>query len=127
MAGFNSSIFAYGQTGAGKTHTMMGEACASEAGGLHPDCGLTLRVFAALFRAIEDVERGEGPQTLRYRISCSFLEIYNEEITDLLAPGPALQIRDGDVKRGVYVQDLSEHNVLNGEALERRGEGGLGV
>ncbi|KAL6784692.1 hypothetical protein ACKKBF_B02815 [Auxenochlorella protothecoides x Auxenochlorella symbiontica] len=115
MAGFNSSIFAYGQTGAGKTHTMMGEACASEAGGLHPDCGLTLRVFAALFRAIEDVERGEGPQTLRYRISCSFLEIYNEEITDLLAPGPALQIRDGDVKRGVYVQDLSEHNVLNAD------------
>jgi hypothetical protein len=45
----------------------------------------------------------------------SFLEIYNELITDLLRPASSgLNIRDGDIKRGVYVEDLSETNVLNG-------------
>lgn len=44
----------------------------------------------------------------------SYLEIYNEVITDLLKPAStALQIRDGDIKRGVYVEELSETNVLN--------------
>ena len=45
----------------------------------------------------------------------SYCEIYNEEITDLLAPASSgLQIRDGDPHRGVYVEDLSEHVAVNG-------------
>jgi hypothetical protein len=42
--------------------------------------------------------------------------VYNEELSDLLAPagGPALQIRDGDQHVGVYVDGLSEHTVVNG-------------
>ena len=47
--------------------------------------------------------------------ACSYAEIYNEEITDLLAPGgSSLQIRDGDAHRGVYVEDLSDHAAVNG-------------
>lgn len=47
--------------------------------------------------------------------ACSYAEIYNEEITDLLAPGGSgLQIRDGDAHRGVYVEDLSDHAAVNG-------------
>jgi len=43
------------------------------------------------------------------------LEIYNEVITDLLRPtSSGLNIRDGDIKRGVYVEDLSETYVVNG-------------
>ncbi|KAL4525440.1 hypothetical protein Ndes2437A_g03901 [Nannochloris sp. 'desiccata'] len=54
--------------------------------------------------------------TLRYSVKCSFLEIYNEEVTDLLAPSSTgLQIRDGDLKKGVYVQGLSETEVLNAD------------
>jgi kinesin family protein 15 len=48
------------------------------------------------------------------------LEIYNEVITDLINPaGTNLQIRE-DIKRGCYVEDLSEHTVQNGKpALHR--------
>ena len=119
IAGFNSTIFAYGQTGSGKTYTMMGTIERSEHGELHQESGLIPRVFEALFAAIAERERSAavsgGGSSLRYSVKCSFLEIYNEEITDLLDPSATgLQIRDGDAKRGVYVQGLSETEVLNG-------------
>jgi hypothetical protein len=58
----------------------------------------------------------------------SFLEIYNEVITDLLRPcSTGLNIRDGDIKRGVYVEDLSETNVLNGACLAHVGQGDRGA
>lgn len=125
MAGFNSSIFAYGQTGSGKTHTMLGSTDRRPDGSLEASCGLAPRIFDALFTAIAQHEqasnerRRKGAQTtVRYSVRCSFLEIYNEEVTDLLRPtASGLQIRDGDLKRGVYVQGLSETEVLNGERL----------
>ena len=53
-------------------------------------------------------------QDKRYACRCSFLQIYNEAITDLLAPGAgSLQLRE-DTRRGSYVEGLSEHVVLNG-------------
>jgi kinesin family member 15 len=116
IAGFNTSIFCYGQTGSGKTHTMIGVADRTEDGALVEESGLTLRVFEALFARISDEEQAKGHETVRYSVKCSFLEIYNEEISDLLVPAAVgLQIRDGDIKRGVYVQNLSETEVLNGE------------
>lgn len=123
MDGFNSTIFAYGQTGSGKTHTMMGSSCRdAETGELDREAGLIPRVFDALFAAIEEREgacksQGEDAgESVRYCVKCSFLEIYNEEITDLLDPSlTGLQIRDGDEKRGVYVQGLSENEVLNAD------------
>ena len=119
MDGFNSTIFAYGQTGSGKTYTMMGEILRREDGSLHAESGLIPRVFDSLFTAIEEKERGTSvsgkDDTVRYSVKCSFLEIYNEEITDLLDPSASgFQIRDGDTARGVYVQGLSEKEVLNG-------------
>lgn len=118
MAGFNTSIFAYGQTGSGKTYTMLGDVARESDGSLSPDCGLVPRVFEALFAAIalreQMTARGSSASSLRYSVKCSFLEIYNEEVTDLLNPAATgLQIRDGDLKRGIYVQGLSENEVLN--------------
>lgn len=121
LAGFNTSIFAYGQTGSGKTHTMLGNLERGSDGPtrLSPDCGLIPRVFEALFAAIaerEQMQRSTTSGTLRYSVKCSFLEIYNEEVTDLLTPSSTgLQIRDGDLKKGVYVQGLSETEVLNAD------------
>lgn len=121
LAGFNTSIFAYGQTGSGKTHTMLGDLGRGNDGTnrLSPGCGLIPRVFEALFAAIaerEQMQRCTTAGTLRYSVKCSFLEIYNEEVTDLLAPSSTgLQIRDGDLKKGVYVQGLSETEVLNAD------------
>jgi kinesin family protein 15 len=112
MEGFNSSIFAYGQTGSGKTYTMWGPTYDSS-GDQFPnkDRGLTPRVFEQLFSCIEEEEAKNIDKQLHYQCRCSFLEIYNEQITDLLEPNQRnLQIRE-DTKTGVYVENLTEEYV----------------
>ncbi|KAL4192544.1 hypothetical protein AMTRI_Chr06g172520 [Amborella trichopoda] len=112
LAGFNSSIFAYGQTGSGKTYTMWGPANAlvnEHSPGIQQ--GLTPRVFECLFARIQEEQVKHSDKQLNYQLRCSFLEIYNEQITDLLDPnGRNLQIRE-DVKSGVYVENLTEELV----------------
>lgn len=57
----------------------------------------------------------QGRDQVRYSVKCSFLEIYNETITDLLKPGSGnLNLRE-DMKRGCYVDNLTEQIVLNGK------------
>ncbi|XP_058209055.1 kinesin-like protein KIN-12C isoform X4 [Rhododendron vialii] len=110
MSGYNSCMFAYGQTGSGKTHTMMGEICQMD-GKLNEDCGITPRIFEYLFTRISEEEEGRRDERLNYSCKCSFLEIYNEQITDLLEPSSSnLQLRE-DLKKGVYVENLTEHSV----------------
>ncbi|CAA7404749.1 unnamed protein product [Spirodela intermedia] len=114
LAGFNSSIFAYGQTGSGKTHTMWGPTSALlENGSLTDERGLMPRVFDQLFARISQEELKHSDRQLNFQCHCSFLEIYNEQITDLLNPSQRnLQIRE-DVRIGVYVDCLSEEYVCN--------------
>ena len=69
LKGFHSTIFAYGQTGSGKTHTMEG--------GSGDEAGIIPRSVEALFEEVQ----GEDATV---RVSC--LEIYNEELQDLLQP-----------------------------------------
>uniref|UniRef100_A0A7N0USB2 Kinesin-like protein n=1 Tax=Kalanchoe fedtschenkoi TaxID=63787 RepID=A0A7N0USB2_KALFE len=109
LAGFNSSVFAYGQTGSGKTYTMWGPANALFEGDLlSTQPGLTPRVFDRLFARINEEQIKHADKQLTYQCRCSFLEIYNEQITDLFDPRQKnLQIRE-DVKSGVYVESLSE-------------------
>ncbi|KAH9327601.1 hypothetical protein KI387_007779, partial [Taxus chinensis] len=112
MAGFNSSIFAYGQTGSGKTYSMWGPTCDSS-GDKFPskDRGLTPRVFEQIFARIQEAKTRNVDRQLRYQCRCSFLEIYNEQITDLLEPNQKnLQVRE-DVKTGVYVENLTEEYI----------------
>ncbi|XP_059641625.1 kinesin-like protein KIN-12C [Cornus florida] len=110
MSGYNSCMFAYGQTGSGKTYTMMGEISQMN-GNLGEDCGITPRVFEYLFARIREEEENRRDERLKYSCKCSFLEIYNEQITDLLEPSSTnLQLRE-DLKKGVYVENLTEHNV----------------
>ena len=74
MEGYNGTIFAYGQTGTGKTHTMTG----------HQDqIGIVPRAFMQIFSEIES-ESSE----CKYLLRASYLEIYNEEIRDLLSKDP---------------------------------------
>ncbi|KAK1319576.1 Kinesin-like protein KIN12B [Acorus calamus] len=112
LAGFNSSIFAYGQTGSGKTYTMWGPQNAlSEEDSTSAEKGLTPRVFERLFARIHEEQVKHADKQLSYQCRCSFLEIYNEQITDLLDPNQRnLQIRE-DVKSGVYVDNLTEEYV----------------
>ncbi|GIL43358.1 hypothetical protein Vafri_1134 [Volvox africanus] len=107
LAGYNSSIFAYGQTGAGKTFTVIGQISCPEKRGLAP------RVFEYLFTKITDHENARGPDTVKFNCRCAFLEIYNETIADLLCPSANnLPIRE-DPEKGPYVDGLSEPPALN--------------
>ncbi|MCO5611484.1 hypothetical protein L7F22_065737 [Adiantum nelumboides] len=111
LQGFNSSIFAYGQTGSGKTYTMWGSTQDLLAQPPSEDRGITPRVFECLFQRIKEEENKNADKQLRYQCRCSFFEIYNEQITDLLEPvQKALQVRE-DTKTGVYVENLTEEFV----------------
>ncbi|KAK7359344.1 hypothetical protein VNO77_01299 [Canavalia gladiata] len=114
LAGFNSSVFAYGQTGSGKTYTMWGPANALSDENSTNDQqqqGLAPRVFERLFGCIKEEQIKHSYKQLEYQCHCSFLEIYNEQITDLLDPNQRnLQIRE-DVKSGVYVENLTKEQV----------------
>lgn len=70
VSGFNSTIFAYGQTASGKTHTMMGS---------ETDPGIIRHAISHIFDAIEDTPNKQ------FLLRVSYMEIYNEKVTDLLA------------------------------------------
>ncbi len=97
LQGYNGTIFCYGQTGAGKTFTMIGTK---------DQPGIIPRVFHHVFDSISDSFLDE-----KFLISVSFLELYNEEIRDLLQPNPEskLEISDNPDSNigGVVVKNLS--------------------
>ncbi|XP_055833897.1 kinesin-like protein KIN-12E [Solanum dulcamara] len=112
MGGYNSCVFAYGQTGSGKTHTMLGDI----EGGTRRhsvNCGMTPRVFEYLFSRIQKEREARREENIKFTCRCSFLEIYNEQILDLLDPSSVnLQIRE-DTKKGIHVEDLTEVEVTS--------------
>ncbi|KAM3323981.1 kinesin-like protein KIN-12C isoform X2 [Capsicum chacoense] len=110
MSGYNSCMFAYGQTGSGKTYTMMGDIV-EMSGKLSKRCGMTPRIFEYLFTRIREEEDKRQNETLKYSCKCSFLEIYNEQITDLLEPSSTNLLIREDLKKGVYVENLTEVGV----------------
>mmetsp|Transcript_6651 Transcript_6651/g.10707 ORF Transcript_6651/g.10707 Transcript_6651/m.10707 type:complete len:1252 (-) Transcript_6651:88-3843(-) len=120
--GYNSTIFAYGQTGSGKTHTMMNHK------GGPTERGLIPRINEGLFERIK-IETSES-ETRRFLVCCSFLEIYNEIIFDLLVPrskqksGGGLEIRE-QKGIGVYVKDLTEVVVDGADKLNQMIEQGF--
>ncbi|XP_070011903.1 kinesin-like protein KIN-12C [Nicotiana sylvestris] len=118
MSGYNSCMFAYGQTGSGKTYTMMGDI--GEIGGkLSEQCGITPRIFEYLFTRIRQEEDDRKNERLKYSCKCSFLEIYNEQITDLLEPSSTNLLLREDLKKGVYVENLTEVSVSSVDDILR--------
>jgi kinesin family protein 18/19 len=90
--GYNATCFAYGMTGAGKTYTVLGDYLGSG------QLGLTHLAFQDCFALLEGV----------FTIRVSYLEIYNEQVRDLLAEtGKSLMVVEDPV-RGVIVPELSE-------------------
>ena len=123
LKGFESTVFAYGQTGTGKTHTMEGSLD-------HPDnYGVIPRAAESIFDVLNNPDLGYES----FQVFCSYLEIYNEELCDLLIesdnniPGPTsapprspkrasttfthqkLEIMEG--KNGPFCRGLSEKEV----------------
>ncbi|XVF67637.1 hypothetical protein PTKIN_Ptkin10aG0137300 [Pterospermum kingtungense] len=125
LSGYNSCMFAYGQTGSGKTYTMLGEMEDLEAKP-SPQRGMIPRIFEFLFARIQAEEEIRRDEKLKYNCKCSFLEIYNEQITDLLDPSSTNLLLREDVKKGVYVENLSEFEVQTvGDILKLLTQGSL--
>ena len=104
IQGYNGTIFAYGQTGTGKTFTITGVPEDNENKGIMP------RSFENIFQQIQSDTKKQ------YLVRVSYLEIYNEEIRDLLnKKSPRLELRDKDT--GVYVKDLSTFVVKKPEDM----------
>ncbi|CAI2386785.1 unnamed protein product [Moneuplotes crassus] len=106
LEGYNGTIFAYGQTGTGKTHTMAGVLDSDEHKGITP------RAFETIFKSINIDE------TKQYLVRASYLEIYKEEVLDLLNKGGVqkLELKEKPGS-GVYVKDLSTALVETPEKL----------
>ncbi|CAK9153119.1 unnamed protein product, partial [Ilex paraguariensis] len=123
LSGYNSCMFAYGQTGSGKTFTMLGEIEELEVKP-SPNRGMTPRIFEFLFARIRAEEEIRRDERLKYNCKCSFLEIYNEQITDLLDPSSTNLLLREDIKKGVYVENLSEFEVQTvGDILKLLSQG----
>ncbi|XP_059306108.1 kinesin-like protein KIN-5C [Lycium ferocissimum] len=124
LEGFNCTIFAYGQTGTGKTYTMEGECKRAKSGPngeLPQEAGVIPRAVKQIFDTLES-------QNAEYSVKVTFLELYNEEITDLLAPEDlskvALEDRQKkqlplmeDGKGGVLVRGLEEEIVTSASEI----------
>ena len=98
IAGLNVTVFAYGATGAGKTHTMMGNSRRDDATN-HAEAGIIPNSLTDLFKQLEDKKHMAAPGE-RYDVSCSFMEVYNEQVYDLVEPtGKVLQICEDAVTK----------------------------
>ncbi|XP_051131910.1 kinesin-like protein KIN-5D [Andrographis paniculata] len=119
LEGYNCTIFAYGQTGTGKTYTMEGGA-RKKNGDFPSDAGVIPRAVKQIFDILE-------AQNAEYSMKVTFLELYNEEISDLLAPEECPKFNDDkskkpialmeDGKGGVFVRGLEEEIVTTANEI----------
>ncbi|KAK7919647.1 hypothetical protein WMY93_010931 [Mugilogobius chulae] len=101
LNGQNASVFAYGPTGAGKTHTMLGS---SEQPGVIP------RAVCEVFKLVQSKDEEDG---WAYSIGMSYLEIYNEKVLDLLSPNSQdLPIRE-DKEKNILIPGLTHTTILS--------------
>jgi hypothetical protein len=113
FAGFNCTILAYGQTGAGKTHTM--GTASTNGGDITETDGIIPRACADLFRTIAEKCDGNA------KVELSYLELYNEEIRDLFAPkqtekAAPLKIRE-NLNGEVYVSGVVSRPVTSPQEI----------
>eukprot|EP00756_Hemistasia_phaeocysticola_P024840 Hpha_TRINITY_DN15974_c5_g2::TRINITY_DN15974_c5_g2_i1::g.71188::m.71188/K17915/KIF14; kinesin family member 14 len=112
IAGYNSCVFAYGQTCSGKTHTMIGPR------GIDPLQGIMPRAVGLLFEKINALDNcgAEKPE-----VHCQFYEIYMERVRDLLHDDTGfhdLRVRNHPIS-GPFIEGLTSHPVPDAAALLR--------
>lgn len=113
LAGFNCTIFAYGQTGTGKTYTMSGDMT-DTLGLLSDAAGIIPRTLYSLFRRLEADE-------IECSVKCSFIELYNEELRDLLSADDSVKLKiydDASRKShsSTVVQGMEESHIKSATA-----------
>ncbi|CAK9170199.1 unnamed protein product [Ilex paraguariensis] len=119
LEGYNCTIFAYGQTGTGKTYTMEGGG-RKKNGEFPNDAGVIPRAVRQIFDILE-------AQNAEYSMKVTFLELYNEEISDLLAIEECSKFTDDKSKKpialmedgrgGVFVRGLEEEIVCTANEI----------
>ncbi|XP_059148912.1 kinesin-like protein KIF28 isoform X2 [Physella acuta] len=112
--GYNCSLFAYGQTGSGKSYSMVGYG---------PNKGIVPITCNELFKAMA----ANTDENKRFEVTFSMLEIYNEQVRDLLSkdnPKGGLQVRQNPRLGMFYVQDLKKIPVGSYAEIEMRMEQG---
>jgi len=117
LDGFNGTLFAYGQTGSGKSFSMMG----SYVDGDELNKGIIPRLNTDLWAKCQDKL---GPindnNNTKILVSISFLEIYNENIKDLLNPNDKIQLKIRESpEQGIYVEGLCELIVKDAASINR--------
>jgi kinesin family protein 5 len=106
--GYNATIFAYGQTGTGKTFTMEGNINDIDRKGIIP------RSFESLYQSLNELH-----SSIEYSVKVSYIEIYMERIKDLLEPtrsNSELVIRE-DKTKGIYISGVTEATVESYDEL----------
>ncbi|CAN1219680.1 Kinesin-like protein KIN-14G [Linum perenne] len=103
LDGYNVCIFAYGQTGSGKTYTMTGPNELTEEG-----LGVNYRALSDLFHL-----SAQRKEVISYRISCQMLEIYNEQVRDLLTSDGINSNNGLNVPDAVLMPVSSTSDVIN--------------
>ena len=145
LGGYNATVIAYGQTGSGKTYTMGSEAgglVEDNSGNLSDNVGLIPRFVSDLFASLVQRREASEKALLRnwvgdnapkqsvslidFRVSASFLEVYGEDIYDLLDDDRnALKIREG-LNKEVCVKGLKSVPITNSpEAMDALNTGTL--
>ena len=95
LKGYNCTIFVYGQTSSGKTHSMAGSPS---------DPGLTPRIVEKIFDHIY-----QSDEETEFTVCISYVEIYLEKIRDLLNPEHEnLKLREGGYREGIWIQGVTE-------------------
>lgn len=106
LEGYDAVIFAYGQTASGKTYTL----------GSTTEEGIIQKAIKDIFRGIK-----QSSQSREWLLRCSYLELFNEKVLDLLEPENKPQIRDDRKKggKGIFVSPLREEIVTNEEQIRQ--------
>ncbi|CAD8198613.1 unnamed protein product [Paramecium octaurelia] len=107
--GYNGTIFAYGQTGCGKTFTMIGDPSSETMKGIIP------RTFDQIISIINN----NSDSNKKFLLRCSYIEIYNEEIHDLLSKDVKQKYELKERQQGVYIKDLNIAVVRTTQEMDR--------
>jgi len=100
LQGYNGTLFAYGQTGTGKTYTMEGKISDDEHKGIIP------RTFTQIIDFVSNAS-----ENVEFLVRISFLEIYQDEVYDLLSKNTRQKMEVKEGSNGFYVKNLTMYSV----------------
>ncbi|KAE9050890.1 Kinesin-like protein [Phytophthora rubi] len=123
LEGYNATVLAYGQTGTGKTHTMAGSGFDARGREKNAELqGIIPRVIKAVFKKLQQQDEGSDNQRRsEHTLRVEYVEIYNEELRDLLHPETAskqLAIRE-DGEGNIVIAGVKSEPADSKEAVFR--------